>query len=98
MMFTLRIIESVGLTVYKPMKLVIDNKGAIDYVNTWSSGGRMRHSCIKLNFLRELKEESVIEVEWCKTENMPADLFTKNLGGSQFRKHAAVFCSDVEYG
>jgi hypothetical protein len=47
----------------------------------------MRHACIKLKFLRELKEAGLVEVEWCNTENMPADLFTKHLGGS----HAAVF-------
>jgi hypothetical protein len=98
MTFAMRVIESIGLTVYKPMKLVIDNKGAIDNVNTWSSGGRMKHSCIKLNFLRKLKEEGLIEIECCKTENMPADLFTKNLGGSHFRKYGAVFCGDDEYG
>jgi hypothetical protein len=50
LLFAMRIVESIGLMVIKPMKLVNDNKGAVDYANTWSSGGRMRHACIKLNF------------------------------------------------
>jgi hypothetical protein len=53
--------SSIGLMVVKP--IVIDNKGAIDYINTWSSGERMRHACVKLNFLRELKEAGLVEVE-----------------------------------
>jgi hypothetical protein len=79
MLFAMRVIESIGLRVRKPMMLTIDNKGAVDYANNWSSSGRMRHACIKLSFIRELKEKGVINVNWCKSEEMPADLFTKNL-------------------
>jgi hypothetical protein len=41
LLFAMRVVESIGLMVVKPMKLVIDNKGAVDYANTWSSGGRI---------------------------------------------------------
>jgi hypothetical protein len=43
MLFIMRIIESMGLRVKKPMILEIDNKGAKDLVNNWSVGGRLRH-------------------------------------------------------
>jgi hypothetical protein len=98
MLFGMRVIESIGLRVKKPMKLSIDNKGAVDYANNWSNSGRMRHISIKLSFLRELKEEGLIDVAWCGTEHMPADLFTKNLGGPLFKKHTAIFCGDDDYG
>jgi hypothetical protein len=82
MLFAVRVLESIGLKVAKPMILSIDNKGAVDCANNWSTGGRMRHASIRLGFLRELKEENPVEVEWCTLlEEMPADLFTKNLGG-----------------
>jgi hypothetical protein len=58
----------------------------------------MRHSCIKLSFLRELKEKGMIDVEWCRSEDMPADLFTKNLGGTLFKQHMTIFCGDDDYG
>jgi hypothetical protein len=77
MLFAMRVLESIGLRVNKTMMLTIDNKGAVDCANNWSTGGRMRHSVIKLSFLRELKEAGLIEVNWCKSEEMPADLFTK---------------------
>jgi hypothetical protein len=98
MLFAMRVLESIGLRVQKPMKITIDNKGAVDYANNWSSSGRMRHSCIKLSFLRELKEKGMIDVEWCRSEDMPADLFTKNLGGTLFKQHMTIFCGDDDYG
>jgi hypothetical protein len=97
MLFAMRVIESIGLRVRKPMMLTIDNKGAVDYANNWSSSGRMRHACIKLSFIRELKEKGVINVNWCKSEEMPADLFTKNLSGPIFKRHTATFCGTDDY-
>ena len=93
----MRVLESVGLKVQKPMLLYIDNKGAVDYVNNWSTSGRMRHVGIRLSFMRELKEQNLIHVVWCKSEDMPADLFTKNLSGPLFSKHTKRFCGDDEY-
>ena len=91
MIYCMRVIESVKLKVKKPMLLRIDNKGAVDSANGWSSGGRMRH--VKLNFLRELKEEGVIDIQWMSGKENLADLFTKNLGGSDFEKHASKLIS-----
>jgi hypothetical protein len=98
MLFAMRVLESIGLKIRKPMKIQIDNKGAVDYANNWSASGRMRHSCIKLSFVRELKEQGLLDIEWCRSEDMPADLFTKNLGGTPFQKHVAVFCGQDDYG
>jgi len=39
MLYTMRLIESIGLKVKKPMVLEIDNKGAVDIANNWSVGG-----------------------------------------------------------
>lgn len=96
MLFAMRVLESVGLKVQKPMKLFIDNKGAVDYVNNWTTTGRMRHISVKLSFLRELKEEGLLEVLWCSTDDMTADLFTKNLPGPAFHKHTQAFCGSEE--
>ena len=37
MLFTQRILESLGLKVKMPMILEVDNMGAIDLANNWSS-------------------------------------------------------------
>jgi hypothetical protein len=39
MIFTMRLIESIGLEVKLPMLLEMDSKGAVDLANNWSIGG-----------------------------------------------------------
>ena len=95
MLYTMRLLESLGLKVKKPMILEIDNKGAVDIANNWSAGGRTRH--IKMNFLRDLKEQGIIRIIWIAGEENEADLFTKNLGGPAFNKHGSVYYGQDEY-
>lgn len=97
MLFVMRIIESLGLKVKKPMKLYIDNKGAVDIANNWSVGGRTRHIEVKQYFLRDLKEEGTIEAIWLSGEDMPADMFTKNLAKPDFEKHAKNYVGQDKY-
>jgi hypothetical protein len=97
MLFIMRVLESMGLKVRKPMVLEIDNKGAVDLMHNWSVSVRMRHNSIRQSFLRELNEEGILEVFWIATEDNSADLFTKNLAGPIFEKHTAVYCGVDEY-
>ena len=43
MLYIMRLIESMGLKVKKPMILEIDNKGDVDLANNWSAGCRTRY-------------------------------------------------------
>ena len=97
MLFAMRVLESMGLKVQKPMKLSIDNKGAVDHASKWTTGGRMRHVSVRLHFLRELKEQGLIDTTWCQGQDMPADLFTKNLHGPLFNTTRKIFCGHDEY-
>jgi len=92
-----RTLESIGLRIRLPMILEIDNKGAIDLSNNWNCGGRTRHIDVRHYFLRDLKEAGVIKIKWIATANNTADLFTKNLMGPLFDKHASVYCGVDEY-
>jgi hypothetical protein len=78
-------LESLGLKVHKPMVLEMDNKGAIDLVNSWSSAGRTRHVLTKINFLRELKEQALLICRWIPGNSNSMDIFTKNIGGTTFK-------------
>ena len=95
MLYVMRLVESIGLTVKKPMILKVDNKGAKDLMNNWSVGGRTRHIDVKQYFIRDLKEEGLIKIQWIPTEEMTADLFTKNLSTEQFEKHSQVLLGDL---
>ena len=88
MLLVMRIIELLGLKVEKHMQLKIYNKDFIDLINNWSVGGRTRHIAVRQYFLRNLKEEGIIDSSWIAGEDNTSDLFLKNLHGPDFRKHA----------
>lgn len=95
MLYIMRLLEFMGLKVQKPMILEIDNKSAVDLANNWSAGRRTRH--VKLNFLRDLKEEGILKVIWIAGTKNEADLFTKNLSGPEFNKHGRAYYGEDEY-
>ncbi len=64
MLYVKHVVKSVGLKVELPMKLEMDNLGAVDHTNSQSVGGHMHHIRTKQVFLRELKEEGILVVEW----------------------------------
>lgn len=92
-----RLIESLDLKVKLPMLLEMDNKGATDLFANWNCGGRTRHIDVRYYFVRDLKEAGILKVQWIPSANNTADLFTKNLAGTLFDKHAEAFCGIDEY-
>jgi hypothetical protein len=97
MLFVMRILNCLGLKVELPMILEVDNRGAKDLTCNWSVGGRTRHVEVKQYFLRELRERNLIHVKWCSGDSMTSDLYTKNLAGPLFDKHAQSFVGHDEY-
>jgi hypothetical protein len=97
MLFVMRVLMCIGLKVELPMILEVDNKGAVDICNNWTVGGRTRHIEVKQYFLRELKENGLVKVIWKKGDDMTADLFTKNLPGPLFEKHASEYVGKDKY-
>jgi hypothetical protein len=91
MLFIRKILESMQLKVKLPMILEIDNKGFVDFTQSWSTGGRMRHIDCRYYFLRELREKNIIKVNWISSENHSADIFTKNTDTKTFERHAATY-------
>ena len=64
--------EYVGCKIELPMILHVDNRGAVDLINSWSVGGRTRHVDVRYWYLRKLKEQGVIRVEWISTTQTTA--------------------------
>gem|GEM_PF-6951265 len=95
MLYVMRVLESIGLTVKKPMVLEMDNTGAVDLANNWSVGGRTRHIETRQHFLRDLKEEGIIKVTWIPGKENEADLLTKNLAGPDFNKHTQTILTEL---
>jgi hypothetical protein len=94
MIYGKNLLESIGSKVQLPMILEMDNKGALDLINSFSIGGRTHHMDVKLCFLRELKEAKQLNVDWIPgSENNP-DMFTKNLDGPIFKKYVEMLLGE----
>ncbi len=57
MLYVLHMLESIGFQAQLPVMLEVDNKGATDFANRWSIGGRTRHIDVGQTFFQKLKEE-----------------------------------------
>ena len=48
--------------------------------------GRAKHVDIKYHYIREQVNDGTVELKYCPTNNMIADMFTKGLGRDRFIK------------
>jgi hypothetical protein len=84
MLFVKDVLESLELKVKLPVILEMDNKGAVNLANNWSSAGRTRHVASLVSFVRELKEQGILLVKWRPSAEMCSDILTKNVAGAEF--------------
>jgi hypothetical protein len=74
------------------MILEMDNKGALNLVNSFSVRCHTRHSDVKQCFLQELQEAKVLVVKWIPGLKNEAD--TKNLDGPLFKCYAELLLGE----
>ena len=79
-----------------PVKLKMDNRGGRDFLNNWNMSMATRALAVRFAWIRELREEGVIDIDWIRTNDNEADLCTKNLNVDGFKKHTACFCGVEE--
>ena len=88
-MFLYRVMIDMQLSIALPMVLELDNSGAVDIFNNWSSTGSTRHMDVRYKFLRELKESNILHIFWYVDEENESYIFTKKCPGPLSAKHLA---------
>jgi hypothetical protein len=83
-------LESNKLKVELSVILEMDNKGAVNLVNSFSVGGCTWHINVTQCFLQEIKEAKVLVVKWIPGSENEADIFTKNLDWPLFKHYAEL--------
>ena len=68
------------------MILYCDNSSAINISKNPIQHSRTKHIDIRFHFIRELVEEKIISLEYIPTDDQRADIFTKPLDKSRFKK------------
>lgn len=74
------------LDISEPTIIFEDNQAAICMSRNPQFHGRTKHIGIKYHYVREQVSKSTIELRYCRTDNMIADIFTKGLSQEKFIK------------
>ena len=80
------LLEEMRICDSTKVKLLIDNKSAIDLAKHPVSHGRSKHIERRYHFLREQVNEDKLDVEHCRTEVQLADILTKPLKRVRFEE------------
>jgi Reverse transcriptase (RNA-dependent DNA polymerase) len=82
----LQLLEHLQVKLNKPT-IYVDNMGAIKLSSKPTTTGRTKHIAVKYHYIRHLIEQNIVEVKYVPSSENIADLFTKPLNTTLFRKH-----------
>ncbi|XP_028181437.1 UDP-glycosyltransferase 1-like [Glycine soja] len=85
-----RILEDMGEKQDEPTKINCDNKSAIAMAKNPVHHSRTKHIAIKYHFIREAEATKEIKLDYCRTEDQIADIFTKALPRPRFEELRAM--------
>ena len=86
--FIVMVLQSMEIEVELPITVYVDNIRAIFLANNHTTSDHTKHKDICYLLIHEYVEDGLIKIEFIKLEENDADLFTKNLPGNLFEKHA----------
>lgn len=85
--------KDLGIDLIDPTIINEDNQSCIKLVENEKFSNRTKHIDTRYHFVRDLKENGIIKLQYCCTELNVADLLTKPLGASrmdQMRKFVGI--------
>ncbi len=80
------LLRSIGFEQTGPTTILEDNQGAIALSKNPKGHHRTKHIDIKYHYIREATEKGDIELKYCPTERMFADILTKALPKARFEE------------
>ena len=84
------ILDDIGLTQEVASLQLCDNQAAIVMAANSISGAKTRHIKLDHHFIRQVIRDGQIELRYCPTALMAADIQTKALVRETFKKHAKL--------
>ncbi|KMQ82361.1 retrovirus-related pol polyprotein from transposon tnt [Lasius niger] len=81
-----KLVNEMGFGETQETKAYSDNQSSQCLVKNETFHARSKHIDIKYHYIRELHKNNIIEVNYVPTENMMADVLTKNLNRFKHEK------------
>ena len=85
-----RLLEDLGFQQIEATTIHADNQGCIALARNPVAHSRAKHIDIRHHFIRERVANSEIDLRFCPTKNMLADIFTKQLPREAFERFRAA--------
>ena len=79
-----QMLRSMEIKVSLPIKVQVDNVGAIWLANNSSVSGRTKPVDLRAHFVRDMIEDQVIEINFVKSAENDSDIMTKNQQGQHY--------------
>ena len=73
-----------------PTLVQIDNQAAMDLARNTAVNRRNKHIDVRYHFIRQTVQDRIIEIEYCPTEDMVADMLTKPLSRVKLHRFARL--------
>jgi hypothetical protein len=93
--FSIQVLVSINIQVKLPVVVHVDNIGAIFMSENVNATSQTKHIDERYYFICEYIEDGYIKTIFVNSEDNPADLFTKNVNGDIYDKHAGIFVRSV---
>ena len=93
--FIYYLLRDFHIKVKLPIVIKTDNIGAMFMSENASTGVRTRHVDTRYHFVREFIEDGFIKVEFVRSVENDADIFTKNVSHDLYVKHTKNFLADA---
>jgi hypothetical protein len=80
-------LREIGEDVNEPTRVKVDNQGVVKQTTKFANHAAAKHYRIQQAVIRERVSRNEMVVDYVKSEENPADFFTKALHARQFAKH-----------
>ena len=94
-----RLLSDLTATQGQATVLMEDNQGAICIAKNLVSHARTKHIDVRYHYVREAVNDGVINLQYCPTHEMIADILTKPLPKKRFETlHSNIGLMKMKYG
>lgn len=94
--FLMQLLQTTNIKVELPVKVHVDNVGAIWLANNKTTSERTKHVDIRAHFTREFIVDGKVDIVFVRSEDNDADIFTKNLKRELYEKHSKKMVWTIE--
>lgn len=92
------ILRFLNVPLQYPITVNVDNIGAIYLTKNATTGSRTKHVDTRYHFVRDYVEDGIVKVEFVRSEQNTADIFTKNLNHELYMRHSeSIGMRDVDH-